>query len=265
MSIARVRGIEMNYAEAGRGTPVVLLHGFPFNRSMWSEQVEALSTKFRVITPDLRGHGETTVTDDPATMEEMAEDVAALLDELQIERIALGGLSMGGYVALAFCRLFPRRVRALVLADTRAGADTEEARRNREESATRALKEGMNALAETMLPKSLAPATLAGNPKVVERVRRMMTETKPKGAAAALRGMAARRDQTSFLPEILAPTLIIVGSEDTLTPPKESELMRREIRGSRLVTIEGAGHVSNLERPEEFSRALTDFLNSLEP
>ena len=139
MAVRRVRDIEMGYEEAGSGQPVLLLHGFPFDRTLWREQVETLKDSYRVVTPDLRGLGETEATDEPATMEEMARDVAALLDELKITRAVVGGLSMGGYVALAFYRLFPRRVRALVLADTRAQADTEDAKRTREETAQRAL------------------------------------------------------------------------------------------------------------------------------
>lgn len=262
---ARVRGIEMAYDEAGRGTPVVLLHGFPFNRSMWSEQVEALSERHRVITPDLRGHGETSVTTEPATMEEMGQDVAALLDELEIKRAIIGGLSMGGYVALAFHRRFSYRVRALVLADTRSTPDTDEAQRAREELAQKTLAEGMDAVVDAMLPKLLAPATFESNPDAVARVRRMMTATNPEGAAAALRGMAVRRDQTDMLARVLAPALVVVGSEDAITPPSDAELLHREIRGSRLERIEGAGHVSNIERPAQFNRALTDFLSALEP
>ncbi|HVG29954.1 MAG TPA: alpha/beta fold hydrolase [Pyrinomonadaceae bacterium] len=265
MAVRRVRGIEMAYDEAGSGVPVVLLHGFPFDRTLWREQIEALQGSHRVVAPDLRGHGATTVTTEPATMEEMARDVAALLDELRIDRPVLGGLSMGGYVALAFHRLFPRRVRALLLADTRAQADTEEGKRTREETAQRALAEGMTAIADAMLPKLLAHTTHMKRPEVVERVRRMILATKPEGAAAALRGMAERRDQTNYLANILQPTLIVVGSEDQLTPPADSEVMRREIRGSRLVVIEGAGHVSNVERPEEFDAALTKFLRDLQP
>lgn len=264
MATATVRGLSMNYTEAGAGAPVVLLHGFPFNHSMWRGQVEALRHTHRVITPDLRGHGATSVTSEAATMEEMAQDVAALLDQLEVERATFGALSMGGYVTLAFCRLFPQRVRALILADTRPHADTNEARANREAMAQHALAEGMAAIAETMLPKLLAPATLNDQPEITARVREMILNTQPEGAAAALRGMARRRDQTSLLPEILAPTLIIVGSEDALTPPADSELMHREIRGSQLVVIEGAGHVSNIERPTEFNDALTKFLRALE-
>ncbi len=264
MSIARVRGIELAYEVSGVGSPVVLLHGFPFNRTLWREQVEALSDRYQVLTPDLRGHGETTATDEPATMEEMAGDVAALLDELDVAgRVVLGGLSMGGYVALAFFRLFPERVRALVLADTRPQSDTEEARRTREETARRALREGMGPIADGMLPKLLSPATRGERPEVVTRVREMIMATKPAGAAAALRGMAVRADQTDLLARIDVPTLIVVGGEDVLTPPKDSEAMRDAIPGSRLVVIEGAGHVSNLERPAQFNRALTDFLGGL--
>jgi pimeloyl-ACP methyl ester carboxylesterase len=255
----------MAYDDTGSGPAVVLLHGYPFNRSMWREQTEALSASYRVITPDLRGHGETTATDEPATMDEMARDVAALMDELNIHRAAVGGLSMGGYVALAFYRRFPLRVRALILADTRSQADTEEARRTREQQARKALKEGMSGIVETSLPKALAPATMKERPKLVARVREMMMKTRPEGAAAALRGMAARIDQSDFLPSIFAPTLIIVGSEDELTPVRDAEFMRREIRGSRLEIIDGAAHVSNIENPAQFNRALKSFLDELQP
>lgn len=260
-----MRGIEIAYDVAGDegDEPVVLLHGFPFNRSMWGAQVEALSETHRVITPDLRGHGESETGAGAATMEEAAQDIAALLDELNIKRASVAGLSMGGYVALAFYRMFPERVRALVLADTRAQADTEEARRTREETAARALEEGMSTIADSMLPKLLAPATHERKPEVVARVREMILKTKPEGAAAALRGMAVRRDQTEFLPEIKVPVLILVGSEDAITPPADSRAMHGRIEGSRLEIIEGAGHVSNLERPEEFNRALVSFLGGL--
>ena len=265
MQRARLRGIEMAYDVEGIGPTVLLLHGYPFNRSMWRGQVDLLSDRFRVITPDLRGLGETTATDEPATMSEMADDLAALLDELDIERVALGGLSMGGYVSFAFYRRYPLRVRALVLADTRPQADTDEARENRERQALKAMEEGMGTIVDAMLPKLLAPATLSARKDVVERVREMMLKTDARGAAAALRGMAERPDQTYLLPRILAPTLVMVGSEDQITPPADAELMRREIRGSRLGIIEGAGHVSNLEQPAQFNEHLREFLDALQP
>jgi pimeloyl-ACP methyl ester carboxylesterase len=265
MPTAQVRGIEMAYDDSGSGLPVVLLHGFPFNRSMWRDQREFLSGNYRVITPDLRGHGETGSTPEPATMDEMARDVAELLDGLDIYRFTLGGLSMGGYVALAFYRRFQFRVRALILADTRSQADTDEARVNRERQALKILEEGMSNFAEDFLKKVLTPATLAEKPDIVRRVREMILGTKPEGAAAALRGMAARPDQTDFLNNIIAPTLVLVGSEDQLTPPADAEVMHREISGSRLEIIEGVSHLSNIERPTKFNRALKGFLDALQP
>lgn len=269
MSVVHVRGIDMAYEDTGdaRGDAgvVVLLHGYPLNRSMWREQLEELRGRYRVVAPDFRGHGETGLSDEPrATMETLAEDVGALLDALGIERVALGGLSMGGYVALAFYRLYAARVRALVLADTRATPDTEEARRAREESARKALAEGMGAIADAMLPKLLASATLREQPEVVARVRAMITATRPEGAASALRGMAVRSNQTDLLAQIDAPTLVLVGSEDALTPRADAEAMHRAVEGSRLESIAGAGHLSNIERPREFNRALSDFLRALE-
>lgn len=265
MSKARVRGIEVAYDVLGSGPTLVLLHGFPFNRSMWREQAEALSARYRVITPDLRGHGETDAMGEVFTMDDMAQDVCALLDHLDIERVAIGGLSMGGYVAFAFIRKFPLRVRTLILADTRPQSDTDEARANREQMARKALTEGMNAIADAMLPKLLAPNTLAERPDIVARVREMMSSMKPEGAAAALRGMAERSDYTSFLPRIIAPTLIIVGSHDQITTPQDAGVMHREIRGSHLEIIESAAHVSNLERPVEFTYAVKDFLDAQQP
>lgn len=259
-----VRGIEMAFDLEGSGTPVVLLHGYPFNRTMWREQVELLKRNHRVIVPDLRGHGESAVTSGAATMEDMALDVAALLESLDVSRPAIGGLSMGGYVSLAFARLFPLKIRALLLADTRAQADTEEAKQNREQQAEKAISEGMEVIADEVLPKLLAPSTLNERPDIVQRLREMIVNTSPAGAAATLRGMAQRRNHVPLLPRIIAPTLILVGSEDALTPVADSELMRREIGGSRLTIIEGAGHVSNLENTEDFNAPLVEFLRDIE-
>lgn len=259
-----VRGIEIAYDDVGSGPSVVLLHGYPFNRSMWRDQLVELQQDHRVIIPDLRGHGESAVAQSPATMERMAGDVASLLEILNVSRATIAGLSMGGYVALAFYRLFPLRVRSLVLADTRPQEDTEEGKQNREKQAEKALKEGMEGIADALLPKLLAAETVATRPEVVKRVRKMIVETTPEGAAAALRGMAQRQDHTSFLSRIIAPTLIIVGSEDTLTPVDDAEMMHREIGGSRMEVIKGAGHVSNIENPEQFNQALVSFLRGVE-
>ncbi|MFL6333305.1 MAG: alpha/beta fold hydrolase [Pyrinomonadaceae bacterium] len=246
----------------GSGAALVLLHGFPFDRSMWRGQAEALGGEFRVVAPDLRGSGETPLGD-TLTIEGMAEDVAALLDELNLGRVVVGGLSMGGYVAFELFRKFPRRVRALVLADTRPQADTVAGRRAREENAQRALKEGMAPIVESMLPKLLSAEARERGGVVLERVRAMMLGTTPEGAAAALRAMAVRRDQTDLLPSVNVPTLIVVGSQDSITPPADAQAMSAQIEGSRLVVVEGAGHLSNVEQPEQFNRALVEFLRGL--
>jgi 3-oxoadipate enol-lactonase len=262
MSSIRVGDIELAYTDTGLGQPVVLLHGYPFNRSLWNEQVSALSNSYRVITPDLRGLGDSDATQGPATMNRMAQDVAELLDHLEISRAVVGGLSMGGYVALAFYKQFPARVRSLILADTRAQADTEEGKQTRFQQAEKALAEGMAGIADSMLPKLLTPETVSKRPEVVKRVRDMMLKTKPEGAAGALLGMAERDDQTALLSQISCPTLILVGREDPITPVADSEKMNREISGSRLVVIENAAHVSNLERTGQFNEELLRFLNS---
>jgi 3-oxoadipate enol-lactonase len=263
MALIDVDGIQLAYTDTGLGQPVVLLHGYPFNRTLWNEQVSALSNSCRVITPDLRGHGESSATEGAATMNRMAQDVAALLDHLEISRAVIGGLSMGGYVALAFYKQFPSRVRALILADTRAQADTEEGKQTRRQQAEKALAEGMAGIADSMLPKLLTPETVSKRPAVVKLVRDMMLKTKPEGAAGALLGMAEREDQTPLLSQISCPALILVGQEDPITPVPDSEKMHREIAGSRLVVIENASHVSNLERTEQFNEELTRFLNLL--
>jgi 3-oxoadipate enol-lactonase len=262
MSSIRVGDIQLAYTDAGLGQPVVLLHGYPFNRSLWNEQASALGNSYRVITPDLRGLGESESTPGPATMNRMAQDVAALLDHLEISRAVVGGLSMGGYVALAFYKQFPSRVRSLILADTRAQADTEEGKQTRFQQADKALAEGMAGIADSMLPKLLTPETVSKRPEVVKRVRDMMLKTKPEGAAGALLGMAEREDQTALLSQVSCPTLILVGREDPITPVADSEKMNREISGSRLVVIENAAHVSNLERTDQFNEELLRFLNS---
>ena len=179
MPVVRVNDIQMAYTEAGSGRPVVLIHGYPFNRSLWNEQVAALSGSYRVIAPDLRGFGESDSSDGASTMNRMAQDVAALLDHLVVPRVTLGALSMGGYVTLAFYKQFASRVRALILADTRAQADTEEGKQNRAKQADKALADGMAGIADAMLPKLLTPETVSKRPEVVKRVRDMMLKTKP--------------------------------------------------------------------------------------
>ncbi len=263
MTSIRINDINLAYTDVGAGPPVVLIHGYPFNRSLWTEQAEALRSKYRVVAPDLRGFGDSDSSDGFARMKLLAEDVAALMDHLEIEQAVIGGLSMGGYVALAFARMIPARVKALVLADTRAQADTEEGKQARFHQAEKAVAEGMAGIADAMLPKLLTPDTVSKRPELVKRVRDMMLKTKPQGAAAALLGMSEREDQTEFISSILVPTLILVGREDAITPVADSEMMQSRIEGSRLVVIENAGHVSNLEQTEHFNDALLGFLSTV--
>src|SRR5215213_3013995 len=262
MTFARINNINLAYTDSGAGRPIVLIHGYPFNRSLWIEQITALSSSYRIIAPDLRGFGDSDASQESSTMNRLAADVAALMDHLEIARATIGGLSMGGYVALAFYKQFASRVRALVLADTRAQADTEEAKQTRAQQAEKALSEGMAGIADAMLPKLLTPETVSKRPEIVKFIRDMMLKTKPEGAAAALRGMAERNDQTAFISQISSPTVILVGTEDAITPVADSEKMHHAIAGSRLVVLENAGHVSNLERTPQFNEAVLDFLRS---
>jgi 3-oxoadipate enol-lactonase len=258
-----VSGNEIAFTDAGKGIPVVLLHGYPFDKSMWSGQLEALAAAgFRAIAPDLRGLGETKSSGEIATMDDMARDVAALLDQLRLEQAVICGLSMGGYVAFEFVRLFPARVLGLVLAGTRAPADNEQEKAGREQQVQTMLRAGMVPISIATLPKLLAKQTLAEKPAVVKRVRAMITRSDPKGAAAAQRGMAARRDYTEHLSKINVPTLIIVGREDSIRPIADAEFMHSGIRDSRLEIIENAAHMTNMEQPEVFNRVLIEFLET---
>lgn len=254
----------MPFTESGKGRPVVLLHGYPFDKSMWSGQIEALAAAgFRAIAPDLRGLGETKSSSEVATMDDMARDTAALLDHLGVEQAVICGLSMGGYVAFEFVHLFPARVLGLVLAGTRAAADNEQEKAGREQQVQTMLRAGMVPISIATLPKLLASRTLAEKPDVVKRVRAMITTSDPKGAAAAQRGMAARRDYTQDLANINVPTLIIVGREDSIRPVADAEFMHRGIRDSRLEIIEDAAHMTNMEQREIFNKTLTAFLMKL--
>jgi pimeloyl-ACP methyl ester carboxylesterase len=263
MPRAQINGFAMAHEDHGHGLPLVLVHGFPLGRWIWDGPRAALISRYRVVTPDLRGHGESEVPDGPYLMEQHAQDVLALLDHLGIERFVLGGLSMGGYVGFAILRLAAERVRALLLFDTRSRADSEAERQGREANAQLALGEGSGRVVERMLPALLGATTRRERPDLVEDVRRRLSATAPASIAAALRGMAARPDSTALLGTLALPTLIVVGSEDTLTPPAEAEAMHAAIAGSRLRQIAGAGHLSTVEQPETVSAALAEFLGGL--
>ena len=263
MSQVNVDGINLAFDDSGSGRPVILLHGYPFNRTLWDGQVSSLKDTFRVITPDLRGFGESETSAEPVTMARMAQDVAGLMDALDIPSAIIGGLSMGGYVVLSYYKQFPNRVAALLLADTRPQADTDEGKQQRAKQREQILREGMSLTADSMLPKLLTPETISTRPDVVNSIRNMIMNTKPDGAAAALMGMATREDQSDLLRQISVPTLIVVGREDPITPVQDSQLMHELIPGSRLIILEDAAHVSNVEQARSFNGVLKSFLGKL--
>jgi pimeloyl-ACP methyl ester carboxylesterase len=259
-----VRGLETAFDDTGgNGVPLVLVHGFPLDRTVWTAQATGLAGAARVIAPDLRGFGESPMPDGPATMYDYAADVAALLDALSIERAVIGGVSMGGYVAFAFRRLFPGRVTALVLVDTRPGPDSPEARRARDDAAAVARTEGVAAVAARMLPKMLAPETAEKRPEVQRSLHALMARQSRAGVVAALAAMRDRPDSTPDLARIAVPTLVVAGAEDALIAPSESEAMAKAIPGARLAMIAGAGHLPNWEAPNAFNDAVRAFVASL--
>ena len=249
------------FDDLGAGRAVIFLHGFPFNRSMWREQIEFLSAHdYRAVAPDLRGLGENKSDADISTMEDMAREVAALMDELIIDDAVICGLSMGCYVAFEFIHLFPKRVRALVLCGPRAQGPDETEKINREAQALRALAEGIEFAGESISTKLLARRTVDEESDVVRRVGEMVLSTDPRGAAAAQRGMAARRDYSDDLAKIDVPTLIVAGREDGVRTPEDAEFIGERIPDSQLIVIDDAGHLMNMEQPEIFNRALLSFL-----
>src|SRR5215472_3241607 len=261
---ALVNNIRIAYDDHGAGQPILFLHAFPLNRSMWDEQVKALldENRFRLVAPDWRGFGESDITSEISTMEMFADDLAALMDSLGIDTAILCGLSMGGYVAFAFLRKYPQRVSGLILADTRPGADTAEARANRENVATLAESEGTSAIADLQLPKLISDYTRQHFPLVALRTRQMIEAATSQGTAAASRGMALRADSSDLLSSITCPTLVLAGEHDVLIPADIARDYAAKIPGAQFVVIPGAGHLSNLEQPQAFLQALNGFLQS---
>jgi 3-oxoadipate enol-lactonase len=257
--------IELRFSEHGSGPAVVLLHGFPLDRSMWDDQVPALAERYRTIVPDLRGHGVTDAPPGPFTMEQHVADVVALLDRLGLERVALVGLSMGGYITMNFLARRPERVWAVVLADTRPQEDASETKQARAAQARLVQTEGLEPFIEQQLPRMFAAATLRDRPDLADRYREIVRRARPNAVAAALEGLAARPDTTATLRTVACPALVIVGSEDLATPAADSHLMAELIPDARLEVIEGVGHMSNMEAPERFNAALLSFLEGTAP
>jgi pimeloyl-ACP methyl ester carboxylesterase len=256
-------GIRLAYDDQGTGLPLVFLHAFPLNRSMWAPQATALSKQFRTIMIDLRGHGESDAPLWNFSLDQYADDVCALLDHLAIPQAILVGLSMGGYVSLAFSKRYGNRLKALVLADTRAQADGPEGRIGRFRLAQTAYGQGTAAVAEIMLPKLLGSTSLERRADLVEGVRRAIHRTPVSGILVDLMAMAARPDSVAHLRTVTCPTLVVVGQEDYTTPLADAQLMAADIPHARLAVIPAAGHLSNLEQPDVFNDVVRGFVDEL--
>ena len=266
-----VRGRTVRYLEGGTGWPLLLLHAFPLAADMWRPQLESPPDGWRVLAPDVRGFGPTPSgrtgeqpgsSGPPLTISDFAHDIVDLLDALEIERAALGGLSMGGYITFACFRAAPERFLSLILANTKASADTPDGRTAREAMSALLRDRGRAAVADDMIPKLLGETSRRTRPELASRLRTMIESNSAGAIDQAIHAMKDRPDSTELLPRVGRPALVIAGEEDTLIPVSASESMHRLLPRSQLVVLPGAGHVSNLETAEAFSEALENFLRA---
>lgn len=255
--------VNLHYTEQGSGTPLVLLHGFPFSSAIWREQLARLSDQYRVITPDLRGHGRSPATDDVYSMELLAADVIALLDTLNIEQAVIMGHSMGGYVTLALARRAPERLIALGLIGSQAAADTDEARKKRFELIEAVTKQGSQAVSEAMMPRLFAPIEQEDE-TIKEQVNALMLSIKPAVLINTIRGLAARHDSTALLSGFELPVLIIAGDKDAIIPLENSEMLATLPTHCTLATIENGGHMMMLEQPQATTLAIRQFMDEIQ-
>jgi len=262
--IIQIGNTQLNVEDHGSGSPLLLIHGFPLNLEMWRPQIEVLSRNNRIIAVDLRGHGQSPPTPGPYSMDLLADDCAAVLETLGVQGPAvICGLSMGGYISFAFYLRFPHLVSGLILAATRAGADTDQARAKREKAIAETELKGTQPVLDNMLPILMAPATYQEKPELVQSVDQILSKTSAKGVLSALQGMKARPDSTETLGQITVPTLIIHGLEDQIISLDESRIMHAGIQNSQLEIIPDAGHLPNLEQPNIFNRSVASFLIAL--
>lgn len=241
---------------------LVFLHGFPFNRTSWSAEIGHFSDH-RVLAPDLRGHGGGPEGPAPWFIHHYVEDLKKFLDEKSADRAILCGLSMGGYVALHFAEKYPERVEALVLANTQAGPDSNEAKDKRYQTVEKLHQDGLQAMAADMAKGMLAESTLRENPEVLGRVVAMIQGNKAENAAKVVGALAARRDATPFLKSLRCPTLVIAGDQDKVISPEAGRAMADAIPGAEFALLSGAGHLSNLEQPAAFQKRVREFLRKL--
>jgi pimeloyl-ACP methyl ester carboxylesterase len=260
--ITLVDDIQLGYDDAGSGVALVLIHGFPHDRTLWTPQVHGLVDRARCIAVDLRGFGDSSGAP-PYSVDSYADDIVGILDRLRVGTAVVCGLSMGGYVAFALWRRHRARIRGLILASTRPGADSPEAVEKRRGMMELAQERGAAAVADSMMPGMVGKTTREKNPDVVEAVRAMLASAPVAGIVGALEAMIARPDSTPDLATIDVPTLVVAGDEDALIPVAEARSMHQAIRGSRLEVVAGAGHVVNRERPAAFNHLVSEFLAGL--
>jgi pimeloyl-ACP methyl ester carboxylesterase len=254
---------EISYLILGSGPPLVLLHPFPVHHEFWLPAAQALASRYKLILPDLRGHGDSDIGEDPATMDKHVSDIARVLDHAEIGRAAFAGVSIGGYILFEFWRRLRGRVAALALIDTKAAADLPDARRARLKTADDVMERGTEPFFESMLPKLLGKTTYATRPDLVDGALRMMRKMSPEDVAMVQRGMAERPDSGATLKSINVPTIIVTGDEDIMTGIPEAEFMHQNISGSQIKVISKAGHYSAWEKPEEVGLVLRQFFDSV--
>jgi len=254
---------EIFYEIRGKGPPVVFLHPFPCHHDFWNPVAAALDSHYRLILPDLRGHGASEIGEGPALMQKHASDIARVLDAAGIGKAAFVGCSIGGYILFEFWRRFRERVTALALCDTRPQADTAEARANRLKAAAAVLEQGTEPFIETMIPKLMGRTTVATRPDLVDGARAMMRKMSAEDISLVLRGMAERPDSVADLKSINVPTLIVIGEEDVLSTVADGELMQQNIAGSQLKVVPKAGHYAPWEQPEAAGTVLRQFLDDV--
>jgi pimeloyl-ACP methyl ester carboxylesterase len=258
------RFMTVRYEDLGTGLPVLLLHAFPFDRAMWVPQCEPIAAAgFRVLAPDLPEFGETTPGSEVFAIERSADVIADLLDEIDIEKAVIGGLSMGGYIAMAFARRHPQRLLALILADTKAAPDDAEGKAGRDRMIADVKDGGAAAAADALLPKLFSTATRDGHPEVIEQARAIILRQRAAAIIAALYALRDRPDAAPGLAAVTVPTLVLVGEDDAVTPPLASARIAGAIVGAELVHIPSAGHLSNLENSAAFNSAVISFLSKL--
>ncbi|MGV9003874.1 alpha/beta fold hydrolase [Flavobacterium sp.] len=259
-----VNNVNIAYYDVGEGiVPVLFLHGFPFDKSMWHEQIDSLKSSHRVIAVDIRGFGKSTDEKTHLTIDLFADDLIAIMDALNIKKAIICGLSMGGFIALNAIKRFPERFEALLLCDTQCIADSAEVREKRHCIIEQIKNEGANPFSEKFTKSVFHPDSLKNEKELVDNLRSTVFANSERALTAGLAALAERSETCSSLNAIKVPTLIICGRQDEVTPLSQSEFMHEHIEGSVLKIIENAGHVSNLEQPEDFNNYLKDFLNSL--